>query len=75
MVSEKLKELISSELDITDIQISELTTPNQLPGWDSLRHVAIINRIEIEYGVKLKMIEVLRCKNVGDLQKVINSKI
>lgn len=75
MVSEKLKELICSELDVTDIQINEVTNPNQLPGWDSLRHVAIINRIEIEYGVKLKMIEVLRCKNVGDLQKVINSKL
>ena len=74
MVSNKLKALISSELEISDIQIDELTIPNQLPGWDSLRHVAIITRIEVIFGVKLKMIEILRCKNIGDLQRLIDSK-
>jgi acyl carrier protein len=76
MISDKLKELICTELDleITETEIDELTTANQLPGWDSLRNVSIIVRIEYVYGVKLKMIEILRCKNLGDLQKLVDSK-
>lgn len=77
MISEKLKQLICTELDleISETEIDLSTMPNQLPGWDSLRNATIIMHIEHAYGVKLKIMEVLRCKNIGDLQNLIDSKM
>jgi acyl carrier protein len=74
MISDKLKQTISSVLNLVNMDINDATTASEIPGWDSLRHVGIIVAIEKSYGIRLKNIEVLRCKNLGDLQKLIDIK-
>jgi acyl carrier protein len=74
MISEKLKHSILSELKLEDFSLEEGTTAEQVPGWDSLSHINIIVAIEKEFNIRFKGYEVLKCKNVGDLQNLINSK-
>ena len=77
MISEKLIQLICMEFELEpdEIDINDATKADQLPGWDSLRNISLIARIENDYCVKLRMIEMLRCKNVGDIQILIYAKI
>jgi len=75
MVSDKLKKVILNELNLQDFNFEDETTANQVPGWDSLNHINIILAIEKEYNIKFKGLEILKAKNVGDLQKLIDSKI
>ncbi|GAB6281923.1 MAG: acyl carrier protein [Ignavibacterium sp.] len=75
MVSDKLKKVILNELNLQDFNFQDETTANQVPGWDSLNHINIILAIEKEYNIKFKGLEILKAKNVGDLQKLIDSKI
>lgn len=77
MISEKLYNIICKTLglELGEVEIKDETLANQVPGWDSLNHVNVITAIEKDYNVRFKSIEVLKCKNVGDLQKLVDSKI
>ena len=75
MISDRFKSVILKELHLDEYEIKDETVANQVPGWDSLNHINVILAIEKEYGVRFKSIEVLKCKNIGDLQKLCDSKI
>jgi len=75
MISDRFKSVILKELHLDDYEIKDETLANQVPGWDSLNHINVILAIEKEYSVRFKSIEVLKCKNIGDLQKLCDSKI
>jgi acyl carrier protein len=75
MVSERLKLAICKELEIEEIEITDETTSRQIPGWDSLRHISIVLSIESEFGIRLRAMEVLKCQNIGELQKLIDHKV
>ena len=75
MISERFKSTILKELHLDEYEIKDETLANQVPGWDSLNHINVILAIEKEYKVRFKSIEVLKCKNIGDLQKLCDSKI
>jgi len=74
MVSEKLKKIILDALRLEDFDIQDETTASMVPGWDSLSHVKIITAIEESYAIRFKTLEVIRLKNVGQLQRVIDAK-
>jgi acyl carrier protein len=52
----------------------DATTADTVPGWDSLSHAQVITAVEQTYGIRFKTMEVLRLKNVGDLQALIDRK-
>lgn len=62
-------------LKLDDVELSDSTTANQVPGWDSLKHTEILFEIERKFNIRFKTMEVLRLKNLGDLQSLIDSKI
>lgn len=74
MVSEKLKRVILSELELEDWPIDDATTAGMVPGWDSLSHVRVITAIEDDYRIRFQTSEVIRVRNVGELQALIDSK-
>ncbi|RJP67653.1 MAG: acyl carrier protein [Ignavibacteriales bacterium] len=74
MISQELKDTILKVLKLDDWDITDETIAPQVPGWDSLNHVNVILAVEKHFNVHFKNIEVLKLKNVGDLQKLIDSK-
>lgn len=75
MISDRLKKVVLTVLKLKDFDCSDETCAYQVPGWDSLNHVIILAAVEREYAVRFKTLEVLRLKNLGDLQDLVNSKI
>ncbi len=75
MISERLKNVILKELNIEEFDIRDETTADQVPGWDSFNHINVILAVEKEYNIKFKGLEILRVKNIGELQKLVDSKI
>ena len=75
MISPELKKVILKELNLDDFDLHDETIAPQVPGWDSLNHVNIILAVEKNFNVKFKSYEVLRLKNVGDLQKLVDLKL
>ena len=75
MVSEKLKKIISDELGLDNFEFKDETTADQVPGWDSFNHINVILAVEKAYEIRFKGLEILRVKNIGELQSLIDSKI
>jgi acyl carrier protein len=75
MISERLKKIVLSELDLDNFDFDDGTTASMVPGWDSLSHIQIIVAIEKDYKIKFKGIEILKIKNMGELQSLIDSKL
>lgn len=74
MISDRLKNVICRDLDLDDMPTEETTTADSVPGWDSLSHARIIAAIETEYKIRFSTLEVLRLKNIGDLQALVDKK-
>jgi acyl carrier protein len=60
---------------LDDWDIKDETVATQVPGWDSLSHVNVILAVESHFRVRFKPIEVLKLKDIGDLQRLVNLKV
>ena len=71
----KLNELIietfvlSSDTIVTDEQ-----GPGDLPGWDSLGHVNLVNSLERVYSISLEMDEMIAIESVLDIKTLLTKK-
>jgi acyl carrier protein len=59
MISERLKRTILKTLDLQDWDISDETFAYEIPGWDSLTHVAVLVAVEKEFGIRFHSTETL----------------
>lgn len=75
MISDRLKKTILRQLEIDDWEMTDNTTASEVPGWDSLSHVKIITAVESEYKVRFQTMEIIRLKNIGQLQSLVDKKI
>jgi acyl carrier protein len=75
MITQELKRVILTALKLDDWNITDDTLATQVPGWDSLNHVNVILAVENHFHVRFKPVEVLKLKNIGDLQRLLTSKL
>lgn len=74
MVSDRLKKVILAQLGLEDWDIVDETTAGMIPGWDSLSHAVIISAVEDAYRIRFRTSEIVRLRNVGQLQTLVDSK-
>jgi len=55
------------------VGISDGTKASEVPGGFA-HHVGVILAVERHFGVRFKNAEVLKLKNIGDLQGLLDSK-
>jgi acyl carrier protein len=75
MISPRLKKAILEQLKLDDYDLRDDTLASQVPGWDSLSHVRILTAVENEFGIRFRGLEVVRLKNVGELQALVDKKL
>ncbi len=71
----KLNELFRDVFDDESIEVSEVTTSNDIEDWDSLEHINLIAAVEQEFGVKFNKGQVVTMKNVGEMTDIILSQL
>jgi acyl carrier protein len=74
MISERLKRTILTELSLKDFPLSDVTVASEVPGWDSLSHVRVLIAVEREFAIRFKSLEIIRLKNMGELQALVDKK-
>jgi acyl carrier protein len=62
-------------LKLDDWELTDTTLAEEVPGWDSLSHVNVIVAVEKSFDVRFKSVEVLRLKDLGQLQRLLDSKL
>lgn len=75
MISEELKRVILGALKLDDWEITDSTLSAEVLGWDSLSHINVLLAVEKHFGVRFRNADVLGLTNVGDLQRLVDSKV
>jgi acyl carrier protein len=71
----ELQEIFRDLFDDDTIHITDRTTAADIKGWDSLRNVKLMVRIERGFAVRFRAEEIVALKNVGDLIKLIEARL
>ena len=74
MVFDKVKELISEQLDVKADDITEASNIQDDLGADSLDVVELVMALEDEFDVEIPEDQVENIKTVGDIVKFIEDK-
>ncbi len=74
MVFDKVKELISEQLDVKADDITEASSIQDDLGADSLDVVDLVMALEDEFDVEIPEDQVENIKTVGDIVKFIEDK-
>lgn len=67
----KLNEVFQDVFDDESIQVTDVTSAEDIGDWDSLMHITLISAVEDEFGVKFQMKEIVGMKNVGEMADII----
>ena len=61
-------------IDNEDIVLADDTTPDDVPGWDSVNHIKLLFALEERFGISLEVSEMTRPATVNALIDLIQSK-
>ena len=70
-VYKKLDEVFQDVFDDETIHVDDSTTAEDIEDWDSFEHINLINAVEEAFGIKIKMNEVMKLENVGQMVNII----
>ncbi len=74
-ITNKLQNIFRKVFKEPDLEIFPEMNANDVDGWDSLSHMEMINETEYEFGIKFKIREIRRLKNVGEFIELIEKKV
>lgn len=55
--------------------ITDSLTANDVANWDSLSHMLLITEVENGFGIKFKLKDLNKMRNVGDMIDIIITKL
>lgn len=58
-MEKKVKELMAEVLGIDPAAVGDSTAFETVKGWDSLRHIELVSRIEDGFGVRFEVEEII----------------
>ena len=71
----QVQEIFRTVLKNESVVLSDETTAEDVPGWDSLTHVELIATIEKHFGIRFSIREMLSWKTVGKMVDCVAKKI
>jgi len=74
MIDPRIIDVIRRVTKNPDITVESIKNPFMVIGWDSLLSIEILLEIQKVFGIEVEPYEILRIKNMGDLQKLIHDK-
>jgi acyl carrier protein len=69
-----LRDVVARILKVSIASVSDETSPETLPRWDSLSHLDLMTGIEDAYGIRFSTAEIVRAKSVGEVRRLLREK-
>jgi len=72
-MSEKLYGIIAKVMDVSIDEITDNSSPETIPSWDSFNSYILLDELESEFKTEFTIDEVTETKNVSDIKKHLNA--
>lgn len=73
-ITEKLTAIFREVFNDNAIILRDEMTANDVENWDSLTHMIMISKVEEEFGIKFRLKELNKLKQVGDIISILEEK-
>ncbi len=73
-MSDQLLELFAEGLDLPVGDLSDETSPDNTPEWDSLAAMNMVSLIEDNFDVQLSTREIMKMRTIGVAREVLANK-
>ncbi len=73
-IQQKVRATIAAVLGHDRFEMRNDLTATDVEGWDSLTHMSIIAGLEQSFGIRFKLREINKLKNMGSLLDLIAEK-
>jgi acyl carrier protein len=70
----RIAKVFSDVLRISPEQITDDTSPDNTPQWDSMAAINLVVALEDEFEVRLSTAEIVSMRNVAIVRKVLTTK-
>jgi acyl carrier protein len=70
----RVAKIFAEVLGISAEQITDETSPDNTPQWDSMAAMNLVVVIEDEFDVRFSTAEIVSMRNVGIVRKVLQAK-
>ena len=70
----RVAKVFSEVLGISPDMVTDTTSPDNTPQWDSMAAMNLVVAIEDEFDVRLSTAEIISMRNVAIVKKVLLSK-
>ncbi|MDO5340863.1 MAG: phosphopantetheine-binding protein [Bacteroidia bacterium] len=70
-IVEKLTPLVRESFEKNDLVLFDEMTPAVVDTWTSLSFMRLLEKVEKEFGVKFKMMELVKLNNIGAIVDAI----
>jgi acyl carrier protein len=61
--------------DVDPQSVTIDTKPSDLPGWDSMGHVALVSSLEQAFGVSFDVDEVMEMEDVRQIVRIVEAHL
>ncbi|MBL8984820.1 MAG: acyl carrier protein [Gemmatimonadales bacterium] len=68
------EELVARAFGVAASQVTDQTSNQNLPEWDSLGHITLVVELESTYGVSLSPDEALQVTSVDAIKKMLTAR-
>jgi len=74
-VRSELTTVMRDVFDVPSLEIRDEMTAKDVAGWDSLSNIDLVVAVEKRFKIKLTTKDVVGLKNVGELVRLVESKL
>jgi acyl carrier protein len=71
---DKLLDIFSKILDLSNSDISDQSSPDNVENWDSLKFMQLVSEVEFQFNLNLSIDEIVNLNTYADFRKLIESK-
>jgi acyl carrier protein len=71
----KIQQAFHEAFDTDPQLVSMDTVPDDIPGWDSVGHLALASSLEGIFGVSFDVDDLMEMENVREIVRVLQSKL
>ena len=72
---ERIQAIARDAFDDDALVLTDATTADDVPAWDSLAHVNFVYALEEEFGVQFDEDEFASFANIGELKQLLAAKV
>ncbi len=70
-MKQKLEKILGKVFGVNPKRITDKTSPENLPSWDSFNGLVLVRELEKNFNIKLDVEEMAKIKRVADIRRLL----